>query len=43
MQLNLAPFLADLNFMQGGIITIAAVVIVVVLFLLLILVFSRYT
>jgi flotillin len=40
---NLAPMLAELNFLSGGIVTIAAVVVVVVLFLLMILVFSRYT
>jgi flotillin len=43
MLLNLAPMLAELNFLSGGIVTIAAVVVVVVLFLLMILVFSRYT
>ena len=41
--MNLAPMLAELNFMSGGIITIAVVVIVIVLFLLVILVLSRYT
>ena len=41
--MNLAPILAEMSFMSGGIITIAAVVLVVVLFLLMILVFSRYT
>jgi flotillin len=41
--MNLAPMLAELNFLSGGIVTIAAVVVVVVLFLLMILVFSRYT
>jgi flotillin len=43
MLLNFAPMLAELNFLSGGIVTIAAVVVVVVLFLLMILVFSRYT
>lgn len=44
MQLNLiAPMLAELNIVQGGIATIAAVVIVIVVFLLLYMVFSRYT
>src|SRR5450631_4210381 len=43
MQLNLAPMLADLNIMSGGIVIIAAVVIVIVVFLLLYMVFSRYT
>jgi flotillin len=41
--MNLVPMLAELNFLSGGIVTIAAVVVVVVLFLLMILVFSRYT
>ncbi|HTX21612.1 MAG TPA: SPFH domain-containing protein [Candidatus Aquilonibacter sp.] len=41
--MNLTPLLADLNFMQGGIVIIAAVVIVIVIFLLLYMVFSRYT
>jgi len=41
--MNFAPMLAELNFLSGGIVTIAAVVVVVVLFLLMILVFSRYT
>ncbi len=35
--------LAEMNFIQGGIATIAAVVIVIVVFLLLYMVFSRYT
>ena len=43
MQLNLAPLLAELNIIQGGIATIATIVIVVVVFLLLYMVFSRYT
>jgi len=43
MQLHLAPLLAELNLVQGGIATIASIVIVVVIFLLLYLVFSRYT
>src|SRR5450631_4852278 len=43
MQLNLAPMLADLNIMSGGIVIIAAVVIVIVVFLLLYMIFSRYT
>jgi flotillin len=43
MQLNLAPLLADLNFMSGGIVIVASIVIVIVLFLLLYMVFSRYT
>ncbi len=41
--MNLAPMLAELNFMSGGIITVAVIVIVIVLFLLVILVLSRYT
>ena len=41
--MNLTPLLAELNFMQGGIVIIAAVVIVIVIFLLLYMVFSRYT
>ena len=41
--MNLSPLLAELNFMQGGIVIIAAVVIVIVVFLLLYMVFSRYT
>ena len=41
--MNLTPLLADLNFMQGGIVIVAAVVIVIVVFLLLYMVFSRYT
>ena len=43
MHLNLTPLLAELNFMQGGIVIIASVVIVIVVFLLLYMVFSRYT
>jgi flotillin len=43
MQLNLPTLLAELNFMSGGIITVAVIVIVIVLFLLVILVLSRYT
>ncbi len=43
MHLNLSPLLAELNFLQGGIVIIAAVVIVIVVFLLLYMVFSRYT
>src|SRR5277367_1786449 len=43
MQLNLPAFLAELNLLSGGIITVAVVVIVIVLFLLVILVLSRYT
>jgi flotillin len=43
MHLNLPAFLAELNLLSGGIITIAVVVIVIVLFLLVILVLSRYT
>ena len=43
MQLNLAPMLADLNIVQGGISIIVAVVIVIVVFLPLYMVFSRYT
>lgn len=41
--MNLTPLLAELNFVQGGIVIIAAVVIVIVVFLLLYMVFSRYT
>ena len=41
--MNLTPMLAELNFISGGIITVAVVVIVIVLFLLVILVLSRYT
>jgi flotillin len=41
--MNLVPLFAELNVLQGGIITIALVVGVVVLFLLLYMVFSRYT
>jgi len=41
--MNLAPLLADLNIIQGGIATVAAVVVIVVLFLLVYMVFSRYT
>jgi len=41
--MNLAPLLADLNMIQGGIATVAAVVVIVVLFLLVYMVFSRYT
>jgi flotillin len=41
--MNLAPMLAELNLMSGGIITVAVIVIVIVLFLLVILVLSRYT
>src|SRR5450755_2902650 len=43
MQLNLAPLLADLNFMSGGIVIVASIVIVIVVFLLLYMIFSRYT
>src|SRR6266705_1172239 len=41
--MHLAPLLAELNLVQGGIATIATIVIVVVVFLLLYMVFSRYT
>ena len=41
--MTLAPMLAELNLIQGGIATVSAVVIIVVVFLLLYMVFSRYT
>lgn len=41
--MNPTPILADLNFLQGGVVIIASVVIVLVVFLLLYMVFSRYT
>jgi len=41
--MNLIPLIAQLNFMQGGIVIIAAVVVVIVAFLLMYMVFSRYT
>ena len=43
MQLPLAPLLAQINLVQGGIATIATIVVVVVVFLLVYMVFSRYT
>jgi flotillin len=41
--MNLAPMLADLNIIQGGIATVSVIVIIVVFFLLVYMVFSRYT
>jgi flotillin len=43
MHLNVTPLLADLNFMQSGVIITAVVVVTIVFFLLIYMVFSRYT